>query len=145
MGDDVLHDVVAELIAGQRLRVGLHLGKNRRLRVVVVLKDALNHTAAVGMRGQLLDDASETVDDKGAALRVHFDALLNDMVAVLVLDAPGDIAFQLAVDDLFVLSGPNFDAALDHAAAVGLQRQGDDATSNVIHNEVTNIWEWDLD
>ena len=66
----------------------------------------------------------ESRDDEVEVCRVDaLDALLDDVVAVLVFDALQDVALQLGDDDLLLIPGNALQGLLDHPTAVHLQSQ----------------------
>lgn len=68
--------------------------------------------------------ASECLYNELEAGRFHsFNALLDHMVAILVLHTFQNIAIQLLNDQLLLVKGDGFEGLLDNSAAVHLKRQ----------------------
>mmetsp|Transcript_27113 Transcript_27113/g.66501 ORF Transcript_27113/g.66501 Transcript_27113/m.66501 type:complete len:223 (-) Transcript_27113:664-1332(-) len=91
----VLHHIVAVLILGQSTRLAQDLVHDAGALLVVgaVLQHPLDDAAAVGVRGQGEHVAVEGGDDELDAGRGHtFDALLDHVVAVLILHAAQHVA-----------------------------------------------------
>lgn len=75
----------------------------------------------------------ERVDDELQLERVHaLDALLHDVVAVLVLDALQHVAVELAHDLLLLLRRDGLERLLDHATAVHLERERQDVAADLL-------------
>lgn len=132
----VLYDVVAVLVLYQLVRVVVQLLEDGLgLFPGTVLQDALDHSAAVGVRRQLVDlrmrlirnwNCEETrgtylsperADDELQVVGVDtFDTLLHHVVAVLILDALQHVSVQLLHN--VTLQTANQIAALSHTSLV---------------------------
>ena len=74
----------------------------------------------------------ERLDDELETGRLHgFYALLDHVVAVLILDALQDAFLQLGDDPLLLLQGDALQGLLDHPAAVHLEREWLDVGSKL--------------
>ena len=87
--DYMLGHVVAVLVLDKGKSAGVQLSQNRCLGILVaVFQHALDHAASVRMGCQGLHLAVERLDDELDVFGRHpLDRLLDDVVAVLVLDA----------------------------------------------------------
>jgi len=84
----------SELAGAYRTNARVHLV------VTAVLQDTLNDSAAVRMRRQSVHLATEGIDDELDQVRRHaFDALLDHVVTVLILDALHHVALELLDQD----------------------------------------------
>ena len=94
---DVLHHVVAVLVLDQGLDVAVELLQDGSgLLGGAVLEDALDHPTAVRMGREVVHLALERVYDELQPTWLHsLDALLHNVVPVLVLDALKNIAVKL--------------------------------------------------
>ena len=65
--------------------------------IFAILKTSLNDSASIGVDTEVLDLASESLEDERYVFGVAtFDGLLDDVVSVLVFDASQDILLQFA-------------------------------------------------
>ena len=94
---DVLHHVVAVLVLDQGLDVAVELLQDGSgLLGGAVLEDALDHPTAVRMGREVVHLTLERVYDELQSTWLHsLDALLHNVVPVLVLDALKNIAVKL--------------------------------------------------
>ena len=94
------------------------------LALAAVLKDPLNHPATVRVGGEGEDLAMEGVDNKLNLLWGDLlDALLDNVVAVLVLNAAEDVAVELFDHGNLLREIDLLQGLLDHPAAVHLERE----------------------
>mmetsp|Transcript_27421 Transcript_27421/g.52220 ORF Transcript_27421/g.52220 Transcript_27421/m.52220 type:complete len:394 (-) Transcript_27421:377-1558(-) len=124
--EHVLNDVVPVLVLRQLARCPEDLGHDAALLLgqSAVLQHALNHAAPVGVRGQLQHVAEKRRHHKCQVLRSHsLDALLDDVVAVLVAHAPLHVPVQLLNELQLLGLLYHLQRLLHYAAAVHLQTQ----------------------
>ena len=97
MVENMLDHVVAILVLDQGLDVAVELLQDGGgLLGGAVLENALDHATAVRMGGEVVHLALERVYDELQPTWLHsLDALLHNMVPVLVLDALKNIAVKL--------------------------------------------------
>lgn len=104
-----------------------------RLRFFAILEYTLDYSATVRMcreREDLLGDIA--YDELDAFTRATFDALLNDVIAILILDAFDNVAFELARDLHLILGRETLDGFLNHTAAVHLQGERENIASDAL-------------
>jgi len=102
-----------------------------------VYRTRLNHSAAVRVGGQRQHVAVERLDDELNLRRRHaLDALLHDVVAVLVADAPRDVALELGDERALRVLVDHFERLLNHATSVHLQRQRQDVALELARDGV---------
>lgn len=78
----------------------------------------------------------ERVDDELQRVRLYaLDALLDNVIPVLILDALQHVAVQLADNLLLVLGRDGLQSFLDHTAAVHLQGQGQHVASHLLNTQ----------
>ncbi len=121
----VLNDVISVLVLQQLRRALVQLVQyGQHLFGSAVLQDALDHAATVRVRGQAIHLTLERTDDELEIGRLHaLDALLDDVIAVLILDALEDVALEFGDDQLLLIEGDALQGLLDHTTAVHLQGQ----------------------
>jgi len=92
----MLDDIVTELIHRQYLDVLYDLRDYRScLKLLTILKDALDNSAPIRVFAHLYRVLSHRFDDElDSSCRHLFNALLNDMVAILVKHAFHDVIFE---------------------------------------------------
>ncbi len=93
----MLYHIVAELVFRQRMDFCQNLVQNRT-RVVLrpVFQHALDHSAAVGVHTQLTCVVNNRQNNEFNLVARHLlYAFLNNMVAILVIDALYDVVFEL--------------------------------------------------
>ena len=94
------------------------------LALAAVLKDPLNHPATVRVGGEGEHLPVEGINDKLNLLRGDpLDALLDDMIAILVLDAAEDVAVELFDHSDLMVKVDLLQGLLDDPAAVHLERE----------------------
>mmetsp|Transcript_13139 Transcript_13139/g.37290 ORF Transcript_13139/g.37290 Transcript_13139/m.37290 type:complete len:384 (-) Transcript_13139:945-2096(-) len=87
-----------------------------------MLQDPLNHTATIRVRCQGADFSGKVFHNKMYELRRDaFDALLDDVVAILVLDTLHHITHELRYNRALLLHIDDLKSLLDHTATVDLQ------------------------
>lgn len=96
--DHMLSNIIAERVSNQSGHTVVQLCENGlTCRVLAVFQAPLNHAASVGMDTEMLNLASESLEDERDVVGVTtLDGFLNDVISVLVLDAPQNVLFQLA-------------------------------------------------
>lgn len=96
--DNMLCHVVAERVTDQGGHAVVQLSENcLPCHFLAVLEAALDDSASICMDTQMLNLASESLEDKRYVVGVTtLDGLLNDMISVLILDASQDIFFQFS-------------------------------------------------
>lgn len=121
----MLNDVIAVLILNELVGGGVKLLQDAlRLLGSAVLENTLDDAATVGMRAQCEHLAGERAYDELQRSRLDaFDALLNDVIPVLILDALQDMPVQFAHDLLLLLRADRLQCLLYDSAAVHLKRQ----------------------
>ena len=78
--------------------------------------------------------APECLNNELEAGRLHsFNALLNDVVSVLVFDAFDDVAFQFGNDEFLLVQGNTFQGLLNDATPVHLQGERLDFGAKLKH------------
>ena len=95
--NDMLSDIVAELINNQRRGAHVQLVEDIGFGWLdAFLQHALDNPTAVGMRREMMNLAGESIDNECDVLsRDSLDGLLNDMIAVLILDAFQNLVLKL--------------------------------------------------
>lgn len=94
----MLCDVVAKGVANQGGHAVVQLCQDcLSCHIFAILKTSLNDSASIGVDTEVLDLASESLEDERYVFGVAtFDGLLDDVVSVLVFDASQDILLQFA-------------------------------------------------
>ena len=87
--DDTLSDVVAKLIGDESAPALMQFLNDGLLECgTTALQDSLDHAAAILMDGELADLSREGIKDElNMFMCDAFDGLLDDVIAILVLDA----------------------------------------------------------
>lgn len=119
----MLNHIIAVLVLDQLLSVHVELGKDRRgLFRRAVLQDPLDDSTPVGMCAEGVNLSVEGVDDELESIRLDtFNALLHDVISVLVFDALQHVPFEFANNFLLLLAWNAFQSLLNHTAPVHLQ------------------------
>ncbi len=93
----MLYHVVAELVFSQRVDFCQDLVQNSTGVVLrPVFQHALDHSAAVGVHAQLTCVVNDRQNNEFNLIARHLlYAFLNNMVAILVVDALYDVVFEL--------------------------------------------------
>lgn len=119
-GDDVEEELAHNLILGAKFAADRIIAVGHaRLRV---FENTLNDAAAIGVGGELVDLVVERVDDElRVGNRNGLNDLLDDVVAVLILDALHYVAFKLLDEARLLFAGDNLEGLLHDTATVHLQ------------------------
>mmetsp|Transcript_40643 Transcript_40643/g.94308 ORF Transcript_40643/g.94308 Transcript_40643/m.94308 type:complete len:229 (+) Transcript_40643:1055-1741(+) len=121
----MLNDIVSVLIVYKVLGALNNLIQHHvDLAVFAILQNSLNHPTSVGVGGQRHNVAEKVVNNKlnrrpGRLL----NALLDNMVAVLVTHALHDMTFKLLQERGLKLPLNHFDCLLHHPAPVHVERE----------------------
>lgn len=85
----MLDNIVSKLILNQLIGVLMQLSQNgRRLFRGAMLQNALDNSASIWVRGEVIDLVGERRNDELQRVRIDaFDAFLNHVITVLVFDA----------------------------------------------------------
>lgn len=151
----MLRDVVAVLIHDQGKRASVQLVQDVRPRgLLTMLEHALDDTAAVGMGGQTVDLACKGIDDElDVLLRDAFDGFLDDVIAILILDALENLMLEFFDEGSLLIGQDVFEGLrrladvahlaredgrnlLYDSASVHLQGQGQNTPSHLIRQDL---------
>jgi hypothetical protein len=121
----VLSDIVAILVDDELRRARVQLLEEEGLRrLLAVLEHPLHDPAAILMSRQGLDLADEGGHDERDVLGVNpLDRLLDDMVAVLILDALEDLGLEFLDQGGLLVGEDVLESFLNDTASVHLERQ----------------------
>ena len=121
----VLDNVVAVLILYELVGGRVELLKYAlRLLGRAMFENALDDSAAVRMGAQRVHLAGKGADDKLKGTWLHaLDALLYDMITILVFHALENVAIEFTHDLLLLLRSDRLQRFLNDSAAIHLQRE----------------------
>jgi hypothetical protein len=116
----MLYDIVPKLVISQIIDVHHDLIQYRsRLFISAVLQYPLNNSTSICMDAQAIDIVSDGNNDEVKCLRRHLlNALLDNVVAVLVVDAVKNSIFQFTHQQLLLRERDDFECFLDYSAPV---------------------------
>mmetsp|Transcript_21722 Transcript_21722/g.47599 ORF Transcript_21722/g.47599 Transcript_21722/m.47599 type:complete len:265 (-) Transcript_21722:558-1352(-) len=137
----MLHHIVSILIRGQLHTTLKDLIQQRRdLHRSAVFDESLDHTAAVAMLGHARCLTKEGIHDETNAIRrKSLNALLNDMVPMLVFNALQDMALQLTDQQYLLLDGNGIQRLLNHSAPVHLEGKFQDLSHQLLRQDAALI------
>lgn len=108
------------------------------LLLVAVFQNPLDNSASVWVSCEGVHLSGEGIHDELDEMRWYFlDALLDDVVAVLVLDALHYIALEFLDELSLLVYLNNLKCLLDHSASVHLHREVEDMASELVGENAT--------
>merc|ERR1719183_136364 len=136
--EDMLNHVISVGVLNEGMNLLVELVKQRlRLRLRTVFEDALHHAAAVAVNRHVIQPHEKFLDDEPDALRRQgVDALLDDVIPMLVLNAFHDVTGQLIDERDLLVSGDLVENLLHDAAAVEVHRKLDDAAGELLRESL---------